>query len=97
MSGTIEMAPAVALFWAAFLDRIEDAEDARARWYDVFSIGDDAAAADAGARLILTGAKTATSSLLWEYEASGARPPFEGALSILLDGKAVPICVVETT
>jgi uncharacterized protein YhfF len=44
----------------------------------------------------LTGAKTATSSLLWEYEQLGKPLPRVGALSILENGQGEPVCIVET-
>ena len=46
---------------------------------------------------MLSGIKTATSSLLWEYEASGEASPWVGALSILEDGDGRPACIIETT
>ena len=84
-------------FWAAFLDQVDDPSDAKLRLHGAFSIGDSEADADEGARLIVSGAKTATSSLQWEYEATGTRPPSLGALSIVMDGKGEAVCIVETT
>lgn len=53
--------------------------------------------ADAGAALIQSGVKTATSSLVWEYEASNKPMPELGSLSIVADGDGDPVCIVETT
>jgi uncharacterized protein YhfF len=39
--------------------------------------------------------KTATSSLLWTYEALNKPPPEVGSLSIVTDGDGGPGCVVE--
>ncbi len=65
-------------------------------WYDTMSIGSTPEAADNGARLILAGIKTATSSLPSDYSASKP-PPYPGAYSILLDGRGHPVGIVETT
>ncbi len=91
------LGPRAADFWAAYLDKLDDPAAARDRLWGSFRVGDDAASADTGAQLILAGAKTATSSLLWGYESSGEAPPEAGSLSILEDGAGAPVCVVETT
>jgi uncharacterized protein YhfF len=97
MMDTRSMSPAVKRFWAAFLHQTDDPLDAKTRLYEVFQIGDSEADADEGADLIVAGIKTATSSLLWEYEATGNRQPTKGVLSILTNGSAEPVCIVETT
>lgn len=33
----------------------------------------------------------------WEFDAEGESPPEPGALTIVLDGKGQPLCIVETT
>ena len=92
-----DLSPDAEAFWAAHL-ATQDAPEAEARrLYGTFRIGDSKESADEGARLVLSGIKTATSSLLWEYEASGEAPPSVGALSILEDGDGRPACIVETT
>ncbi|MGB7447744.1 MAG: ASCH domain-containing protein [Ornithinimicrobium sp.] len=68
----------------------------RDRSYEAFSIGDSTESRDEGARLIREGLKTATSELLWSYQADEADPPVAGSVSILLDGRGEPVCVVET-
>lgn len=47
-----------------------------------------------GARAILDGIKTATSSPFWDYP--DGRIPFAGALSVLLGGAGEPLAIVET-
>ena len=91
------MSPAVRRLWTRFREETGDTAKAEAPLYDVFRIGDSEVSADEGARLVVSGAKTATSSLVWAYEAAGKQPPTVGALSILTDGGARPVCVVETT
>ncbi len=95
-TGADTMSSVVQRFWTDFLRHADDPKDAQARWYDVARVGNSDASADEGARLILSGHKTATSSLLWKYEASGEKPPAEGDLSILLNGRGEPVCVFET-
>jgi uncharacterized protein YhfF len=65
--------PAIAAFWREFLASVPNATDAAARFYESFRIGDTTDSADAGAALILSGVKTATSSLLLEYQASSKK------------------------
>ena len=83
-------------FWQKFLETLRDPDHAERRFYECFHIGDSAESADAGAELIRSRAKTATSALLWEYEASGQPPPTPGALSVVQDGRGDPVCIVET-
>lgn len=81
--------------WERPIGTRPDAQDLRDRFYEGFSIGDAVESRDEGARLIREGLKTATSELLWSYEADDADPP--GAISIVLDGRGDPTCVVETS
>src|SRR6266581_4037609 len=82
--------------WRAYIASLPDAEDAIRRFYEVFRVGDSPEGADEGAALIKQGLKTATSSLLWAYEATNKPLPEVGSLSIVIDGRGEPICVVET-
>lgn len=84
-------------YWAAFLESPAGAGSSYERLYETFRIGADEHDADQGAALILSGAKTATSSLLWEYEHSGKPLPTQGCMSVLQDGAGTPVCIVETT
>jgi uncharacterized protein YhfF len=83
-------------FWDNFLRSRIDPSAAAKLLYESFRIGDTKESADEGAQLILTGAKTATSSLLWEYEQLGKPLPRVGSLSILENGQGEPVCIVET-
>jgi uncharacterized protein YhfF len=65
-----------------------------ARFYLSMFIGGTPEVADYAATAILAGAKTATSSPFWDYP--DGRIPFVGALSVVLDGRRRPACVVET-
>lgn len=53
--------------------------------------------ADEGAQLVLSGRKTATSSLYELYELEGERAPQVGDQSILLDGQGRARCIIEHT
>ena len=84
-------------YWQDYLKTLTEPADAETRFFGSFQIGDSKASADEGARLVLQGLKTATSSLIWEYEGSDVEAPRIGSLSILLDGDGEPVCIVETT
>jgi len=88
--------PQTETFWQAYLASLPQAEDAVRRFYEVFRIGNSNEAADEGAALIKRGVKTATSSLLWAYQAANKPLPEVGSLSIVTDGSGNPVCVVET-
>lgn len=47
--------------------------------------------------LVLSGAKTATASALWDYEQDGDPLPEPGTLSILLDGSGHPRALIQAT
>jgi uncharacterized protein YhfF len=64
---------------------------------EAWGFGDSPEMADELGQLVLSGTKTATCSLLWEYEQEGESVPEEGELSIVLDGRGEPLCLIETT
>ena len=85
------LTPDQAAFWAAFLASPAAPPDADARFHSVFAIG---SGSDAGATLILSGVKTATSSLPSEFH--GIAPPIPGSLSLLTGAGGRPMGIVET-
>ena len=85
------LTPDQAAFWAAFLASPAAPPDADARFHSVFVIG---SGSDAGAALILSGVKTATSSLPDEFQ--GIAPPTPGSLSLLTGAGGRPMGIVET-
>ena len=91
-----EMTTTVKAFWQAYLDQVADRSSAEARFCEAYQIGNSAAAADEGARLILEGQKTATSMLAAELTGPEAIQLQAGSLSIVLNGRGEPVCVVET-
>ena len=92
-----ELNPASQQFWQEYLEKVSDAGKAQRWFYEVFNIGAAAQAAEDGALLISRGIKTATSSLLWSYEAQFKPLPQVGSLSIVENGRDQPVCVVKTT
>lgn len=90
------MDDAVEAFWRAFL--ITDPAGVTADTpYTADAFGDNPQLADELGALIAQGVKTATCSSLWEWEAEGAAVPHVGMISIVLDGRGEPLCVIETT
>ncbi|MEG3616805.1 ASCH domain-containing protein [Isoptericola haloaureus] len=62
-----------------------------------WAFGDNPALADELLGLVLAGTKTATASLVVEYEDAAEPAPRKGDLSILLDGRGEPRALVRTT
>jgi uncharacterized protein YhfF len=44
---------------------------------------------------VLSGAKTATSSLLADWERDGERPPAAGELQTVIDSAGIPVAIIE--
>jgi uncharacterized protein YhfF len=80
--------------WAAFRDT--RAPGALPAAPEAWGFGDSAEMADALGALVRSGRKTATCSLLWQYEADGDPLPAVGEHSIILDGQGEPLCIIET-
>jgi uncharacterized protein YhfF len=68
-------------FWAKFLQSRTNPSATAKLLCEAFRIGDSEQSADEGARLILSGAKTTTSSLLWEYNKQGKPLPLVGSFN----------------
>jgi uncharacterized protein YhfF len=47
--------------------------------------------------LVRKGLKTATASLVWSLEAGSEPYPSVGDYSIILDGRGLPMCIIQTT
>ncbi len=62
---------------------------------EVDAYGDNPALADELGLLIFDGLKTATCSLVWEYEWEGSAIPEVGRLDIVVDGAGRPLCITE--
>jgi uncharacterized protein YhfF len=86
----------VQAYWQEFLSTLPNDSPYHARTYIAEGWGDSPALADELGALIVQGTKTATCSALWEWEAEGNPIPKTGYLTIALDGRGKPLCIVET-
>jgi len=84
-------------YWSGYLETLPAGSPMRDEQYVAEGWGDSPRLADELGTLIVTGAKTATCSALWEYEAEGSALPEAGSKTIVLDGQDDPLCIVETT
>ena len=83
-------------YWQQFLLSLPPDSPYRTKTYVAEGWGDSSEMADELGALIVQGTKTATCSALWEWESEGNSIPEEGYLTIALDGRGEPLCVVET-
>jgi len=86
----------VQAYWQEFLSTLPNDSPYHARTHVAEGWGDSPALADELGALIVQGTKTATCSALWEWEAEGNPIPKTGYLTIALDGRGEPFCIVET-
>lgn len=87
------MTPEQAAFWRAFQEATGETGDP----YAVDQFGDSPEMADALIALALSGRKRASASLARWYGGEGPALPKPGNLSLCLDGKGAPACVIRTT
>ena len=90
-----EPTEAVRAFWEAF--RQEHSEISPDTLYDAWFFGDSREAADELVELVVSGQKTATASLGWEYEAEGEALPKVGGYSVITNFDGEPRCVIQTS
>ena len=85
-------------FWQSYLNSLPEDDPARGRpMPPAWGFGDGPEMADELGELVRRGIKRATCSSLWEMEHDGEPIPKPGDLSIILDGRGDPICIIETT
>jgi uncharacterized protein YhfF len=89
--------PAARVYWDAFLALLPPDHPARAARVVAEQFGDTQALADELGALIVRGAKKATCSALWEWEAEGQPIPAPGMYQVVLDGGSRPLCIIEVT
>jgi uncharacterized protein YhfF len=82
-------------YWQKFLSTLPGDSPYHAKTYVAEGWGDSPAMADKLGALIVQGAKTATCSAVWEWEAEGNPIPQAGLITIALDGRGEPLCIVE--
>lgn len=83
-------------FWNAFRETLPERYRPAEGAYEAWGFGDTAEMADQLGVLVRRGVKTATASLLWEYEQEGDELPQPGDYSVVLDGAGEPLCVIQT-
>ena len=71
---------------------MDSIENANKSYFECFAFGDSPEMADELLALVLTGKKTATVSVVLEDE----QTPSVGDLSLVLDGRGNPACVIKT-
>ena len=82
-------------YWQKFLSTLAGDSPYHAKTYVAEGWGDSPAMADELGALIVQGAKTATCSAVWAWEAEGNPIPQAGLITIALDGRGEPLCIVE--
>jgi len=83
-------------FWAMYLQSLPPTESREKRYHEAFHFGSSERMANLCADLVAKRIKTATSSLLWEYEVKRKPLVQVGDLSIVTNWNGEPICVIET-
>lgn len=84
-------------YWQQYLTSLSNEGGRPAPCVESFSFGFTPADASEIAALVLEGAKTATGSVLWFYEADGKPIPRVGDHWIVNDGNGGPVCIIHTT
>ncbi len=84
-------------YWHKFLSKLPYDSPYRDKTYISEGWGDSPEMADELGALIAVGTKTATCSALWEWQAEGESPPETGSVTIVVDGRGEPLCIVENT
>jgi uncharacterized protein YhfF len=84
-------------YWQTFLSTLPPHSPDRSKSYHAEAWGDGPEMADELGVLIAAGTKTGTCSALWEWEAEGEPLPDAGTVTVVVDGRGEPLCIVETT
>jgi len=87
---------AVNIYWEQFLASLPTDSPYRTKTYLAEGWGDGPAMADELGALVVQGIKTATCSAVWEWEAEGSPIPQKGLITIALDGRGEPLCIIES-
>jgi uncharacterized protein YhfF len=83
-------------YWQKFLSTLPPDSPYHSKSYIPEGWGDSPTMADELGALIVQGIKTATCSAVWEWEAEGSPIPEVGYITLALDGRGEPLCIVET-
>lgn len=84
-------------YWQAYLATLPADSPVRTERYVAEGFGDGPAMADELGNLVVQGLKTATCSAVWEWQAEGDPLPEVGLITIVLNGRGEPWCIIETT
>jgi uncharacterized protein YhfF len=84
-------------FWQSYVDHLKKVGYPIPEVYPSWLFCNNETSADALAKLVLAGTKTATASLLWTYQAEGSPIPKPGDHSIITLWDETPVCIIETT
>lgn len=84
-------------YWQKFLSTLPADSPYHSKNYIAEGWGDGPEMADELGGLIAQGTKTGTCSAVWEWEAEGESIPEKGLVTIVVDGKGEPLCIVKTT
>ena len=84
-------------YWQNFLSTLPVDSPYHSKSYITEGWGDSPEMADELGDLIAQGIKTGTCSALWEWEVEGNPIPEAGLITVVIDGKGEPLCIVETT
>ena len=87
----------ITAYWQKFLSVLPPDSPYHTQTYIAEAWGDSPEMADELGDLIARGIKTATCSALWEWQSEGKPIPLVGQVTIALDGRGEPLCIVETT
>jgi len=87
----------VKAYWQKFLSALPRDSPYHTKTYTAEGWGDSPEMADELGALIAKGIKTGTCSALWEWEAEDNPIPEKGLVTIVINGKGEPLCIVETT
>jgi uncharacterized protein YhfF len=95
---TSDPAEKINVYWQEYLNSLPAQKAAHyPHMPEAWGFGDSSEMADELGTLVLAGTKTATCSLVWEYEFTHENIPQAAELSIILDGNGDPLCIIETT
>ncbi len=89
--------PNTETYWETFLATLPADSPYRNAPHEAEGWGDSPEMAEELGALIAAETKIATCSAVWEWEAEGQSWPNPGFLTIVLDGRDQPLCIVETT
>lgn len=84
-------------YYKQYLKSIGREDDFNSGNFMVDSFGDSPELADKLLEPVLSGIKTATCSAIWEWKAEGNDIPRVGLITVVLNGKKEPSCIIETT